>query len=85
MPDDGRLHAPADLGAADNLPTAPPKATDRRSFSGTSTTQAEALPPDVLAAIVRETIEAYRDPAVHRQALAREEAEREAIRRRLTD
>ncbi|MFF1285450.1 hypothetical protein [Streptomyces sp. NPDC058299] len=31
--------------AAYNLPTAPPKATDRRSFSGPATTQAEALPP----------------------------------------
>lgn len=40
-----------------NLPTAPPKVTDRRSFSGTATTQAEALPPDILAAIVREAIE----------------------------
>ncbi|MFE7664725.1 hypothetical protein [Streptomyces celluloflavus] len=66
-----------------NLPTAPPKATDRRSFSGTTTTQAEALPPDILASIVREAIEAHRNPAVHRQALAREEAERRAIRERL--
>ncbi|MEU1447147.1 hypothetical protein [Streptomyces mirabilis] len=69
--------------AAYHLPTAPPKVTDRRSFSGTATTQAEALPPDILAAVVREAIEAHRDPAVHLQALAREEAEREAIRRRL--
>ena len=66
-----------------HLPTAPPKATDRRSFSGTTTTQAEALPPDILASIVREAIEAHRDLAVHRQALAREEAERRAIRERL--
>ncbi|MFI5978886.1 hypothetical protein [Streptomyces sp. NPDC051452] len=66
-----------------NLPTAPPKATDRRWFSGTTTTQAEALPPDVLASIVREAIEAHRDPALHRQALAREGAECRAIRERL--
>jgi hypothetical protein len=66
-----------------NLPTAPPKATDRRSFSGTTTTQAEALPPDVLAAIVREAIEAHRDPEAHQRALAREEAERRALRERL--
>ncbi|MEU4654959.1 hypothetical protein AB0G32_13605 [Streptomyces sp. NPDC023723] len=66
-----------------NLPTAPPKATDRRSFSGTTTTQAEALPPDILASIVREAIEAHRDPAVHRRTLAREEAERRTIRERL--
>ncbi|MFC9431507.1 hypothetical protein [Streptomyces sp. NPDC056987] len=66
-----------------NLPTAPPKATDRRSFSGTATTQAEALPPDILATIVREAIAAHRDSEVHRQALTREEAERRAIRERL--
>ncbi len=66
-----------------NLPTAPPKSSDRRSFSGTSTTQAEALPPDVLAAIVREAIEARRDPAVHQRALEREEIERQAVRERL--
>ncbi|MEW2400315.1 hypothetical protein [Streptomyces sp. NPDC046862] len=66
-----------------NLPTAPPEATDRRSFSGTATTQAEALPPDILAAIVREAIAAHRDREVHRQTPAREEAERRAIRERL--
>ncbi|MGR3935264.1 hypothetical protein [Streptomyces sp. BRA346] len=67
-----------------NLPTAPPKATDRRSFSGITTTQAEALPPDILAAIVRQAIEAHRDPEVHRQVLAREQAEQRAIRERLS-
>ena len=61
------------------LPTAPPKTTDRRSFSGTATTQAEALPPDLLASLVREAIEAHRDPEVHRQALIREEAEQRVI------
>ncbi|MEU2228254.1 DUF4277 domain-containing protein [Streptomyces sp. NPDC018347] len=66
-----------------SLPTAPPKATDRRSFSGTATTQAEALPPDMLAAIVHGAIEAHRDPEVHRQALLREETGRQAIRARL--
>ncbi|GAA3845219.1 hypothetical protein GCM10022226_80490 [Sphaerisporangium flaviroseum] len=40
----------------------------------------EALPPDVLAAIVRDAIWAHRDPEIHRHALAREEAERRAIR-----
>ena len=37
------------------LPTAPPKATDRRAFTG-QTCQAEALPPDVLAQIVEAAI-----------------------------
>jgi len=67
----------------DDLPTVSPKATDYRSFSGTATTQGEALPPDILAAIVREAIEAHRDREVRRQALAREEAEHRAIRERL--
>lgn len=38
------------------LPTAPPKATDRRSFAGDQTVQAEAIPPDVLADLVRGAI-----------------------------
>ncbi|MFD3422052.1 hypothetical protein [Streptomyces decoyicus] len=70
--------------AAHHLPTAPPKATDRRSFTGTATTQAEALPPDILAGIVRAAIEAHRDPEVHRRVLTREDVERVAIRRRLS-
>ncbi|MEV3852031.1 hypothetical protein AB0J30_35345 [Streptomyces microflavus] len=35
-----------------HLLTAPPKASDRRSISGTSTTQAQALPPEVLADVL---------------------------------
>jgi hypothetical protein len=57
----------AELG----LPTAPPKATDRRSFEG-ETTQAEAIPPDVLAQIVRDAITDRLDPAAYAAALARE-------------
>lgn len=34
-----------------SLPTAPPKATDKRSFDG-ETVQAEALPPDILCGIL---------------------------------
>ncbi|MEV6734458.1 MULTISPECIES: hypothetical protein [unclassified Streptomyces] len=66
------------------LPTALPKPTDRRSFSGTTTTQAESLLPDVLAAIVREEIEARRDMALLRRVIEREPAERQAIIDRLT-
>jgi hypothetical protein len=40
-----------------NLPTAPPKKSDSRSKGWTDTCQLEALPPDVLADIVREAIE----------------------------
>jgi hypothetical protein len=39
-----------------NLPTAPPKKTDNRSFSGSATIQAEALPPATLAWILNEGI-----------------------------
>jgi hypothetical protein len=42
------------------LPTAPPKPTDRRAFVG-QTCQAEALAPDVLAGILRSTIESRID------------------------
>lgn len=38
-----------------SLPTAPPKLTDRRSFVG-DTVQAEAIPPDELARLVRAAI-----------------------------
>lgn len=66
-----------------HLPTALPKPTDRRSFSGITTTQAESLLPDVLAAIVREEIEARRDMALLRRVIEREPAERQAIIDRL--
>ena len=46
--------------------------------------QAEALPPDILAELVRTAIEAHRDPVIHHQALAREEAERHVIRDQLS-
>ena len=45
-----------------DLPTAPPKATDRRgAFTGTETVQAEALPPDLLIRLVVEAVEAEWD------------------------
>lgn len=66
-----------------NLPTAPPKPTDRRSFSGSATTQAEALPPDLLGVIVREAIERHHDPQAHRRALARERRHRRQLLQRL--
>lgn len=55
------------------LPTVPPKATDRRSFEG-ETVQAEALPPDVMADIIREGILSRIDPAVLTAAIERERA-----------
>jgi urease beta subunit len=62
------------------LPTAPRKASDNRKFEGQDTTQAEALPPDLLASLLTEAIEAHRDPDVHRQVLEREEADRNRLR-----
>ncbi|GLW04470.1 hypothetical protein Slala05_81000 [Streptomyces lavendulae subsp. lavendulae] len=41
--------------------------------------------PHPLAALVREAIEAHHASEIHQQAHARQAAEREAIRRRLTD
>ena len=54
------------------LPTAPPKATDRRSFDGEETVQAEAIPPDVLADIVRQAIDDRLDDDALQQVLAAE-------------
>jgi hypothetical protein len=53
------------------LPTAPPKATDNRAFSG-QTCQAEALPPDVLANILRTAIEERVDQRVLDRVLRQE-------------
>lgn len=65
------------------LPTAPPSTADRRTFSGSATTQAEALTPDALAAVVRDAIESRRDMTALRRAVAREPAERQAVIDRL--
>lgn len=57
------------------LPTAPPKTTDRRAFTG-ETVQAEAIPPDVLTAAVAEAIQARQDTEIRLDVLAREAAGR---------
>ena len=63
------------------LPTAPPKATDNRAFSG-ETCQAEALSPDVLANILRTAIEERVDQCVLDRALRQERRiRRELIKR----
>jgi hypothetical protein len=54
-----------------DLPTAPAKASDRRSFTG-ETVQAEAIPPDVLATIVTDAIVSRQDGNVRAETLARE-------------
>jgi hypothetical protein len=60
------------------LPTAPPKKTDKRAFRG-RTCQAEALPPDVLAAILRDAIEDRYDM----QVLAAVKRREQRLRRQL--
>jgi hypothetical protein len=58
-----------------DLPTAPPKTTDRRSFVGL-TTQAEALPPDLLASILDDAIRSRLDLEIYQQAMEEEISER---------
>jgi len=62
------------------LPTSPPKATDNRAFAG-ETCQAEALPPDVLADILRTAIE----ERVDRRVLDRVRRQEQRIRRELIE
>jgi hypothetical protein len=63
------------------LPTAPPKATDRRAFHG-ETCQVEALAPDVLAQIVRNAIVSRIDHAAYERVLKCErEVQRKLVRR----
>jgi len=57
------------------LPTAPVKTTDRRVFAG-QTTQAEALDPATLAAIVEAAIRTVTDLAVLAATIDREDTER---------
>ncbi|MFD7342047.1 hypothetical protein ACFV98_39695 [Streptomyces violascens] len=61
------------------LPTAPPKVSDHRSFRGTSTTQAEAVAPDVPAGMLKAAITSHRDMRVLAELLAREEDERRRL------
>lgn len=65
------------------LPTAPPKATDKRGVGMAETCQVEALPPDVLAQVVGEAIAANTDKAQFEEDLRMEKTEREELLRRL--
>jgi hypothetical protein len=80
-----RVAVTADQQVAHNLPTAPPKPTDKRSFSADFTVQAEALPPDVLAEIVRHAIESELDLDLLAQAHQRQAEIREELVQRLED
>jgi hypothetical protein len=61
-----------------HLPTAAPKPTDRRRFEGL-TTQAEAIPPDALADIVRKAITDRMDRDALSAVLAHEKETRAAL------
>jgi len=65
-----------------NLPTAPPKKTDGRAFSG-QTCQAEALAPDVLANILHTAIEDRIDHRAYERVLKRERRVRRELSKRL--
>jgi hypothetical protein len=60
------------------LETAPPKATDSRAFTG-ETCQAEAIPPDVLAQIVRDAVESRLDHDAYERVLEREREEQRRL------
>jgi hypothetical protein len=68
-----------------NLPSAPPKPTDRRGrhFTDTETWQAEALDPNDLARILEDAIRERMDLAVHEAILAEEKEIRRELRARL--
>ncbi len=70
--------------AEHDLPTAPPKATDRRAFHGEAC-QAEALDPTTLAAIVAAAIEEHLDLDILGDLLAVEESERDEARARFAE
>jgi hypothetical protein len=72
---------PAQIAQYD-LPTAPPKDTDRRAFNG-QTCQAEALSPDVLAQIVRDAIEARIDLNILERVKKREKQMQRQLLRQL--
>jgi hypothetical protein len=77
-----RLAVTPEQVATLNLPTAPPKEKDRRAFEG-ETTQAEAIPPDVLAQIITDAIEQRLDRKAYNSLLKREARIRNQLIERL--
>lgn len=77
-----RLAVTREQAAALGLPTAPPKPTDRRRFEG-DTVQAEAIDPETLSGILRDAIEARRDPGTDARTREREADMRGALLERL--
>ena len=77
-----RLAVTRDQADQLNLPTAPPKPTDRRRFTG-ATVQCEAIAPDILSRLLQDEIEARRDPNNALGALELEARYRDALVARL--
>ncbi|WP_136440356.1 hypothetical protein [Pacificoceanicola onchidii] len=65
-----------------DLPKAPAKRTDNRSFKGL-TTQAEAIPPRKLREIVQDALSDRIDAAIYQETLAEEEAIRASLTEKL--
>jgi hypothetical protein len=80
-----RLAVTLEQAALYGLPSAPPKPTDRRSFEGDETWQAEALDPRILAAIVSAAIEERIDRALYEAVLDEEQKARRDVLSRLRD
>lgn len=62
-----------------SLPTAPVKASNRLSFDGNRTVQAEAIDPRLLSRLVREEIEDRLDMDVYKAAMDEEADQRERL------
>ena len=79
-----RVALTADQVEQHELPTAPPKKTDSRTrrWRG-ETCQLEALPPDLLAGLVRDAIGARLRADVFRRQVEQEDADRRALLRAL--
>ena len=68
------------------LPTAPPKASDTRSNNWVGeTTQAEAMPPDLLEQVVREALDKLTDEDALASLKEREQEEKERLRAAVED
>lgn len=67
------------------LPTAPPKKTDSRSKGWTATCQLEALPPDLLAELVRSALEEHLDGELVRKQRERTPAFRRSLLEQLPE
>ncbi len=69
-----------------DLPTAPPKASDSRSAKWVGeTTQAEAMPPDLLAEVVTDAVQEWVDQDKIDALVAQQEQDRELVGSRVAD